>query len=304
MPFPAALHAGLQMTAAAMAGPSFPNSYDAVSGGRRKRTVPGHRHRSHEDEPSPAAVALQRQLQLALALKYAKQQAAALQSTSASSMQHQHPLVWGSGGIAPAAPQSPWCSSDSGYASSGSSPSAAGCTSIPELPLSLSPRSSSGCNAVYPSSGLVGAATPPLQYYNVTPALDQHALQEMLLLQQQQAEVDAAINTMLALRQQLAAAAAPAAMPAPAPTAAPLFPGAAPVSRATAALAPQLDMPLYGTHPAPAAAALAPVSSGSPTAAAQLHLAQLQAEQQQLLDVEQQLQLRLQAEVARLVALG
>jgi hypothetical protein len=49
----------------------------------------------------------------------------------------------------------------------------------------------------------------------------------------------------------------------------------------------------------PAAAAV----PASPAAAAQLHLAQLQARQQQLLGFEQQLQLQLQAEVARLWAI-
>jgi hypothetical protein len=123
-------------------------------------------------------------------------------------------------------------------------------------------------------------------------------LQEALLLQQQQAEVDSAINNMLALRQQLAAIRNP-----------PAYPTATPVSRATAALGltPQFNLECVPVGPRPASPAAAteargPFSVGA-GAVAQMQLAQLQAQQQQLLSVQQQLQLELQAQMARLLAM-
>jgi hypothetical protein len=145
----------------------------------------------------------------------------------------------------------------------------------------------------------------PLQRYNLAQAVDQE-VQEMQMLQQQEAEVDAAIRNLLALRQQLAGMMTPAAAPAPpavlAPPMsppAPLFSGPTSVSRATAALAAARPVNPVPSSMHPAAAAV----QATPAVAAQLHLAQLQARQQQLLGVEQQLQLQLQAEVARLWAI-
>jgi hypothetical protein len=135
-----------------------------------------------------------------------------------------------------------------------------------------------------------------MHYFNVTSNQD---LQTMLLLQQREAEVDAAILNLLAWRQQLAAQSAippPAATLSPAPAAA--LPGPLLVSQSPVTLGLHLEFVPYGTH-----VDAAPVVPVAANAAAQLQLAQLQAQQQQLLSVEQQLQLELQVETARLLAL-
>jgi hypothetical protein len=138
-----------------------------------------------------------------------------------------------------------------------------------------------------------------MQYFNVTSNQD---LQGMLLLQQHEAEVDAAILNLLAWRQQLSAQSAPAAIPPPAATLSPApaaaLPGPLLVSQSPVTLGPHLEFAPYGTH-----VDAAPVVPVGANAAAQLQLAQLQAQQQQLLSVEQQLQLELQVETARLLAL-
>ena len=179
-------------------------------------------------------------------------------------------------------------------------------------PCSLGPcysnSSSITSSTQYPSQSLAQGypvSTPSLQHYNLAQAIDQE-VQEMQMLQQQEAGVDAAIRNLLALRQQLAgmmtppAAPAPTAVPAPPVSPpAPLFSGPTSVSRATSALAAARPVKCVPASMHPAAAAV----PASPAAAAQLHLAQLQARQQQLLGFEQQLQLQLQAEVARLWAI-
>lgn len=99
----------------------------------------------------------------------------------------------------------------------------------------------------------------------------------MLLLQQCEVEVDAAILNLLAWRQQLAAQSAPAVNPPPAamlsPAPAAAFPGPLPVSQAPVTLGPHLEFVPYGTH-----MHAAPVVPVGANAAAQLQLAQLQAQ--------------------------
>lgn len=122
--------------------------------------------------------------------------------------------------------------------------------------------------------------------------------QELLLLQQQEAEVDAAITDLLNLRQQLTAMRQPAqlpAAPAHAPALAASMAPALPVSLATAALGQQQLL-----LPAPQQQ----VCTGAYAGTAQYQLASLQAQQQQLCTAEQQLQAELAAEMVRFLGLA
>jgi hypothetical protein len=149
---------------------------------------------------------------------------------------------------------------------------------------SFSPFSSSGPTFQGPCISETNLA--PAQQQLGPGVLGDQDLAELLLLQQQEAEVDAAIQNLLGLRQQLTAMRQPAIIPAAPASLAPTC--GLPVSHATAALGRQL---------------LAQQQQPS-TAGAQVHLASLQAQQQQLQSVEQQLQAQLAAEMVRLLALA
>jgi hypothetical protein len=155
----------------------------------------------------------------------------------------------------------------------------------------------SGSNVFSPLGALpgpfVGApaslAPPQQQYYAVAGCgcFDTQA-QNLALLEQQQAEIDAALVNLITLKQQLAAAAAPQQQQQ-------VFLAAPPalsVSAANTALGQQLPVPA------------APCSPPSPAAvAAQLQLASLNAQQQQLCDVEAQLQAQLAEQLVRALGL-
>jgi hypothetical protein len=149
--------------------------------------------------------------------------------------------------------------------------------------ISCSPLNSSGSTYLGPWISENNLA--PAQQQLDSGVLGDQDLAELLLLQQQEAEVDAEIQNLLSLRQQLAAVRQPANIPAAPASLASTF--ALPVSRSTAALGQQL---------------LAQPQQ-PPAAAAQVHLASLQVQQHQLQTVEQQLQAQLAEEMVRLLAL-
>lgn len=194
---------------------------------------------------------------------------------------------------------SPFCSSsstllNSSFTSNGSSSPFAGdyaCDSF-----SLTPCNSGSCCAsqgsfVCDAASLAPAVPmvcqqPPQQVLAVTPMMFAGAGvigQDVLLLQQQEAEVDAAISDLLSLRQQLSAR-----RQQPAPVA-PVC-GAFSVCHATAALGQQAQEPAVG--------------SASTLSSAQLQLASLQAQQQQLQTFEERLQEELAAQMVRLLGLA
>jgi hypothetical protein len=189
-------------------------------------------------------------------------------------------------------PAASFCSSGSLLDSSGSFAALSGAEGLP-----LSPCHS-GSNAFSPLGALpgpfVGApaslAPPQQQYYAVTGrgCFDTQA-QNLTLLEQQQAEIDAALVNLITLKQQLAAAAAPQQQQQQVFLAAP---PALSVSAATAALGQQLPVPA------------APCSPPSPAAvAAQLQLMSRNTQQQELDDVEVQLQAQLAEQVMRMLGL-
>lgn len=189
---------------------------------------------------------------------------------------------------------SPFCSSstllNSSFTSNASSSPFAGDYAGDSF--SLTPCNSGSCCASQGSfvcdAANLGPAVPmvcqqpPQQVLAVTPMMVAGAGvigQDLLLLQQQEAEVDAAISDLLSLRQQLSAR-----RQQPAPVA-PVC-GSFSVSHATAAL---------GQQPAVGSATLS---------SAQLQLASLQAQQQQLQTFEERLQEELAAQMVRLLGLA
>lgn len=258
------------------------------SGSTSSCTSPGRRSRSDGLGPnrSPAAVALHRQLMLQRAIKAAAADSCSNINTAAAIMDppglHQ-PVPLQLPGPAPS-----FCSSGSLFDSSGSFAAFTGAEGLP-----LSPCHS-GSNAFSPLGAVPGPfvsapaslAPPQQQYYAVTGrnCFDAQA-QNLALLDQQEAEINAALMNLITLKQQLAAAATPQQQQ--------VFlaaPPALPVSAVTAALGQQLPV------------AAAPCSPPSP-AAAQLQLASMQAQQQQLYDVESQLQAQLAAQLVRALGL-
>lgn len=198
---------------------------------------------------------------------------------------------------------SPFCSSSSNnlltssFASSASSSPFAGDRALDSF--SLTPCNSGSC-CVSPGPFVCDAASlapagvplvcqqPAQQVVAVTPMMLAGAGagvvgQDLLLLQQQEAEVDAAINDILSLRQQLSTM-----RQVPAPVATPSCAAPFSVSHATAALGQQVQQ-------VPAGGSSAALSS------AQLQLASLQAQQQELETFEERLQAELAAQMVRLL---
>jgi hypothetical protein len=200
---------------------------------------------------------------------------------------------------------SPFCSSSSNlltssFASSASSSPFAGDRALDSF--SLTPCNSGSCCVspgpfVCDAASLAPAAVPLVcqqpaqQVVAVTPMMLAGAGtgvigQDLLLLQQQEAEVDAAISDLLSLRQQLSAM-----RQAPAPVATPSCAAPFSVSHATAALGQQVQQ----VQQLPAGGSSAALSS------ARLQLASLQAQQQELETFEERLQAELAAQMVRLL---
>lgn len=243
--------------------------------------------------PSPAAVALHQQLIKQRAMKAAADAAATnpfgtFNATAAGFMDPPglyQPLQLPS-------PRASFCSTLDSSGSFATFPSA---DSFPLSPCNsgsyaLSPAVLSALPANSSAVSPAVLAAPQQQFYAIGGSFNA-GVQEGCL-QQQEADLNAALVNLITFRQQLAAMRTSTTAPTQQQQALFAAPAAHPVSAATVGLADALVAPQ---------ALPAPVSPS--TAVAQLQLASLQAQQQQLVSVEAQLQAELAAQMVRMLGL-